>query len=69
MTFRSSGNPWARVGHTARHWPKFFAGPLLVYADPPISRQVEKRELTLRCAEARGAEIEPMSSAASEEES
>ena len=36
-----SGNPWASVGHTARLWPKFFAGPLLAYADPPDSRRAE----------------------------
>jgi hypothetical protein len=36
-----SGNPWVSVGHSARLWPKFFAGPLLAYADPRGSRRAE----------------------------
>jgi hypothetical protein len=63
------GNPWASVGHSARLWPKFFAGPLLAYADPRSSRRAENANSTPRRAEPRVAEIEPTSNAASEEES
>ena len=63
-----SGNPWASVGHSARLWPKFFAGPLLAYADPARLMPGRERELAPRRAETRVAEIEPASNATSEEE-